>query len=203
MEIKRYVPMGPARWLIYGGFQVAALVTAGYLITRAEWPATITALALVTATTYIVARLMVARYAYGQQIAWYTRQGLAVLPGDARPVLEPRRGELEADIESVIFWWAQKYPAQERQIRDFINGGYLVVLRQDEPIVDKRWNIIARELTAGNHMRVLWQPANNGKDFLPLVRHGIGHMCLYALGIPNEGKDDHHARMLTEGFPDR
>lgn len=200
MEIKRYEPISLARGLIYGGF-AAACVAAGLvgLIKPGETHWKVLGAVLLVLGPVLSWRLIGARLAYAKEIAWYTKQGMAVLPGTARGWVDEHRELMEEHIERTVKWWGQREIRGEARIRDFINGGQIVVLVQDEPIVDHKHGIRARELTQGNHTRVLWQPKDSGADFLALLRHGIGHMCLTAMGVPTEA---HHARMAADQFPD-
>lgn len=204
MQVKHYVAIGWKRACIYGGFTLLAWAAGLFAIAHpeAEGHMRVVGALLIVTTMAIVARLISARIAYGHEIEWYTPQGMAVLPGTARNWMIEHKKLVEESIERTIIWYGQHFPAgehSEEAIRDFLNGGEIKVLVQDGPIEDKRYGIKARELTEGNSTRVLWQPHDSGADFLALLRHGIGHMCLTAMKVPVEA---HHARMAADGFPD-
>lgn len=191
-----YTAIGWQRWLIYGGISLAGIVAAIVgLVVADDFPGRITVVVAAGAFVVITCRLFGPRIAYGKGIAWYTSQGLAVLPNGA-PI---RADSLNRAVEASCDWWSGKYPEHEQSIRDYLSGGEVKVLVQDTPLVDHRYGIRARGLTSGNSTVILWQPQDQGKDFLALVRHEIGHMCLSAMGVAQE---HHHERMRMDGCPD-
>lgn len=212
MTIRRFQTVGIARVLIYGFINALFMlgVVAVFVVgAPAQYRATAIAAAL--ASAFITWRLLELRFAYEAQIAWYTAQGVAVLPGAARDWLGQRKTALEAALGSSLDWWSKQ---SGRDMAPVFNGAQLAVVVQDGPLKDPRFNTEARGFTSGGKM-TFWYPETpagmaaylKGRDgytvealFFAVGRHESGHLCLDDLGIPVE---EQHAYMIEKGFPDR
>lgn len=211
MTIRRYQPVGLARLIIYGFINALFMLgVVAAFATGSPAPARAIAVVAALATAFITWRLLELRFAYEAQIAWYTVQGVAVLPGAAKDWLGQRKSALESALSSSLEWWSKQ---SGHDLADVFNGAELAVVVQDVALKDPRYNITGRGLTAGGKM-TFWFPETpsgmaeylKNRDgytvealFFATVRHEAGHLCLDDLGIPVE---EQHAYMLEKGFPD-
>jgi hypothetical protein len=225
MKIREYKALTPGRIVIYGGILLAFLL-AGILAARAPDDALPADVPEVVArglpwlghaiSLAIVAVLVRARVRYGRQIAWYTKQGVAILPGDARAWLEERKQRLEDNIEQAWRWWAIRHPDELDRLAEALNGCHLAVIVQDGPLRDPRLKYPAKGLAERGKIR-LWFPSTTdlvedaylkgfeGREldevFFAYLRHEVAHVCLYALGMADD-LEAHHKQMKAEGCPD-
>jgi hypothetical protein len=215
-KIRKYRVITWGHW-IYFAICAFAFATMPLVIfsNRAEPHQRLLSVAVLAAFPVISWFLFKNRLAYARAIRWYTPQGIAVLPGDAEAWLTPRRAKLDGQIQTALHWWQERYPDEADKLQDFLNGRHLAVVVQDQPLQDMHSGMMAREFTEPGKIRLWWpaKPAGTvlylkgyeGRDpedlFFALVRHAVGHWCLYAMHRPDEA-GSHHAQMSGAGCPD-
>lgn len=176
-------------------------------------------------------RLYQARRRYADRIVHVTTQGVTLVVWDrdaARASLDLVNSwdNLEEDIERTIRFWAggsdSAFPGEGRgqqrasearairdwKIRDGMNGTFLEFALQTKPLDDRQHGIQARGLTRPKRVVVQVSGDVKGEPFRSLVRHELGHACIFALGIsdfptPGTAADTYHHRVMKEaGFHD-
>lgn len=220
MEIRRYQPLPPGRLIIMVILNLIFTSSAVVMfVVGAPAPAKAAAITAALATVFACWRFLQVHYRYAAKIAWYTRQGVAIIPGEVRDWLASYKTELEEHIDRPIRWWCNRLAstgvAHPDRIRDYVNGSELTVVVQEGPLVHPRTGEKARAFTDGKHVQIWYPSASDAaakaylkgydtrtiKDlFFALVRHEFGHLPLNAVGVP---PGEQHTRMEAEMFPDR
>lgn len=222
MEIRKYQPLPLVRAIIMLLLNaIFGAVIVAFVLAGAPWPAILGAVLAEVATVIACWRFQQVHYEREAQIAFYTAQGVAVLPGLLRDWLGQQRTQLEKNIEQSIVWWCNRLAttgvASPDRIRDYVNGCDLTVKVQAGPVIVPRTNELSRGFTDGKHMTV-WYPdvedttsvaaylkgfenQTVSQVFFSVIRHEAGHWPLNAVGVP--AGELQHKRMNDELFPDR
>jgi hypothetical protein len=121
----------------------------------------------------------------------YTRQGIAII--DPKNVAYP----LDDAVDDVMAWWCFRYPYKCDKIKSWAFRGIIQVEAGTEPLTDPWYIGKASGFTYGCNIRAWFDTRDNGSNFIPTVKHELGHVVLNWL-LPGS---DHHSVMQEMQYP--
>lgn len=156
-------------------------------------------LAAVTAAVAFIAWRLVDEWREGRaRIAYRTSDGVTVLRSESG--FTPDRMTVEAAIEDAVAFWRRIFVslfADEEKLDRALSRLRLGFTDADRVTYAGR-EINARGATSASGTAVVVSLAHGDATTRALITHEVGHVCLFALGVPGER---HHDVMAEAKFP--